>query len=259
MVESEPKEYTREEYIYLSKLYEKAEMYPEMLKSIKKMIILNPKLNKEECEILSAGFKNMITDKRNSWRLLHSMERREKKNKSHIANHINEIKTNVENEIRHICKELQLLIDKYLLPNFEDHESEVNFYQLKADYYRYICEFAAGKEFNENLEKSEEFYKKAHNTSIKDLPVNNCTRVGVALNYAIFLYEIKGDKKLAFDIAKKAFDESMKFVDDLEKPKCRDTLLIIQLLKENLIFWSSEMNEEEEAKSDTKSETKSEK
>ena len=259
MVESKPKEYTREEYIYLSKLYEKAEMYPEMLKSIKKMIILNPKLNKEECEILSAGFKNMITNKRNSWRLLHSMERREKKNKSHIANHINEIKTNVENEIRNICKELQLLIDKYLLPNFEDHESEVNFYQLKADYYRYICEFAIGKEFNENLEKSEEFYKKAHNTSIKDLPVNNCTRVGVALNYAIFLYEIKGDKKMAFDIAKKAFDESMKFVDDLEKPKCRDTLLIIQLLKENLIFWSSEMNEEEEAKSDTKSETKSEK
>ena len=28
----------------------------------------------------------------------------------------------------------------------------------------------------------------------------------------------------------------------------RDTLLIIQLLKENLIFWSSEMNEEDDAK-----------
>ena len=37
----------------------------------------------------------------------------------------------------------------------------------------------------------------------------------------------------------------MKFVDDLEKPKWRDTLIIIQLLKETLIFWSSEMNDEE--------------
>ena len=246
MVESEKKKYTREEYIYLSKLYEKAEMYKDMLNAIKKMIILNPKLNKEECEILSAGYKNMITDKRNSWRILHSMERREKKKKSHILYHIQEIKSNAENEIRNVCQDLQSLIDQYCLPNFQDHENEVIFYKLKADYYRYICEFAEGKEFDENLKKAEEFYKKGYNVSIKDLPVNNCTRVGLALNYAVFLYEIKGDKKMAFDIAKKAFDESMKFVDDLEKPKCRDTLLVIQLLKENLIFWSSEMNEEDE-------------
>ena len=98
------------------------------------------------------------------------------------------------------------------------------------------------------MKNSEDFYKKAYNISIKNLPVNNCTRVGLALNYAIFLYEVKGDKKTAFDVAKKTFDESMKFVDDLEKPKWRDTLLIIQLLKENLIFWSSEMNEEDDAK-----------
>ena len=54
--------------------------------------------------------------------------------------------------------------------------------------------------------------------------------------------------KTAFELAKKTFDESMKFVDDLEKPKCRDTLMIIQLLKENLIFWSSEMNNDEDNK-----------
>ena len=66
------------------------------------------------------------------------------------------------------------------------------------------------------------------------------------MNYAIFLYEIKKDKKNGFDIAQKAFKESMKFSDDLEKPKYRVTLLIIHLLKENIIFWNSEMSEEEE-------------
>ena len=60
-----------------------------------------------------------------------------------------------------------------------------------------------------------------------------------------FCMKLKVKKKNAFDIAKKTFDESMKFVDDLEKPKYRDTLMIIQLIKENLIFWSSEMNDEE--------------
>ena len=38
----------------------------------------------------------------------------------------------------------------------------------------------------------------------------------------------------------------MKVLDDLEKSKAKETLLIIQLLKENLILWSNEMNEEEE-------------
>ena len=248
MAESEPKKYTREEYVYLSKLFEKAERYSDMIKSIKEMIAINPKLNKEECDIISTGYKNMITDKRNSWRILHSMERREKKKKSPLIQHIKEIKTHIEKEIRDTCQDLQILMDKYLLPNADDHEHLVYYYKLKADYYRYICEFAEGKEYDENLKNSEDFYIKAYNISIKNLPVNNCTRVGLALNYAIFLYEIKGDKKNAFEIAKKAFDESMKFVDDLEKPKWRDTLLIIQLLKENLIFWSSEMNNDEDNK-----------
>jgi lipopolysaccharide biosynthesis regulator YciM len=249
MEESNSKNYTRDECIYLSKLYEKAERYPDMLKAIRKMIELNPKLKKEECDILSTGYKNMITDKRNSWRILNSMERREKKNKkSKIIKNILEIKSHIEKEIREVCTELQILLDKYLIPNVEEYENEVYLYKLKADYYRYICEFAKEKEYEDNLKNSENFYEKAYNISIKNLPVNNCTRVGLALNYAIFLYEVKGDKKVAFDIAKKTFDESMKFVDDLEKPKCRDTLLIIQLLKENLIFWSSEMNEDEENK-----------
>ena len=245
MSESEEKKPKREEFVYLSKLYDKAERYPDMIKSIKQMIEINPKLNKEECDILSTGYKNMISDKRSSWKILQSMERKEKKIKSKIIPQIREIKSHIEKEIRDVCNDLQALVDKYLLPNADDHENEVCFYKLKADYYRYICEFAVGKELEENLSKSDEFYKKAQNISIKNLPVNNCTRVGLALNYAIFLYEVKGEKKNAFDIAKKTFDESMKFVDDLEKPKWRDTLIIIQLLKETLIFWSSEMNDEE--------------
>ena len=73
MTDNEPKKYTREDYVYLSKLNEKAERYPEMITFIKEMIKMNPKLNKEECDILSTGYKNMITDKRNNWRILNSM------------------------------------------------------------------------------------------------------------------------------------------------------------------------------------------
>ena len=243
---SKNKKYTREEYIFLSKLYTKAELYKEVINFIKEFIKLNPKIEKEECDIISTGFKNMISDKRASWFTLNSMEHKEKKKKRNTVKEIKEIKNHIENEIRETCKELQDLIDKELLPKNEEDEILVFLYKLKADYFRYICEFAEGNEYQDNLIKAEEYYKKAYEIADKKLPIINCNRVSVALNYSIFLYETKKDKKSGFDIAQNTFKESMKFIDDLEKPKYRDTLLIIQLLKENIIFWNSEMGDEEE-------------
>ena len=81
----------------------------------------------------------------------------------------------------------------------------------------------------------------------KELNINNSTRLGLALNYSVFYYEIKKAKEEAINIAKNAFDEAMKIIDDLEISKAKDTLLIIQMLKENLISWCNEMNNEFES------------
>ena len=81
---------------------------------------------------------------------------------------------------------------------------------------------------------------------MKDLPYINSERIGLCLNFALFNYEVKGDKKEGYRIAKNCFEESMKYLEELEKFKSKDALMLIQLLKENLIFWSSEMNEDEQ-------------
>ena len=52
-----------------------------MVNSINKFVELDPKLNKDERNILSAGYKNIISDKRASWRFLNSMERNGEKKK----------------------------------------------------------------------------------------------------------------------------------------------------------------------------------
>ena len=326
---SKPKNYTREEYIYLAKLYERAERFPDMVKSINKFVELDPKLTKDERNILSAGYKNIISDKRASWRLLNSMEKKEEKKNSPQTANIRLVKNNIEKELNDICNEIQIIIDKYLVPNASDSETKVFFLKLKGDYYRYKCEFATGKEFDDACSKAEKVYKEAYDIANKDipissstrlglalnysvffyeikkiidkyllpnaqdienkvfylklkadfyrykcefltgkdfedtctatekiykegseiankeLPINNSTRLGLALNYSVFYYEIKKAKDEAIIIAKNAFDESMKILDDLEISKAKDTLLIIQLLKENLISWCTEMNEEE--------------
>ena len=239
------KNFTREEYVYLAKLYEKAEKYNDMFKFVNKFVELEPKLTKDERNILSSGYKNIVSDKRASWRILNNMEKREeKKNSSQIAN-IREVKDNIEKELSQICDEIQKIIDKYLIPNAPDTENKILYLKLKGDYYRYKCEYSNGKDLEDACNKADKVYKEALDIANKELPISNSTRLGLSLNYSVFYYEIKKLKDEAINIAKNAFDESMKILDDLEISKAKDTLLIIQLLKENLISWCTEMNEEE--------------
>ena len=237
---------TREEYVYLAKLYERAERFPEMVQSINKFVELDPKLSKDERIILSAGYKNIISGKRSSWRLLNGLERKEEKKNSKQIENIHEVKANLKKELDQICEQIQNIIDKYLLPNASNSETKVFYLKLKGDYYRYKCEFDADEDFPTTCDKAEKVYKEAYEIGNKDLPITNSIRIGLALNYSVFYYEIKGLKEEACSIAKNAFDESMKVLDDLEKSKAKETLLIIQLLKENLLLWNNEMNEEEE-------------
>ena len=132
------------------------------------------------------------------------------------------------------------------MPNASDAETKVFFLKLKGDYFRYKCEYAIGNDFDAATAKSEEAYKEAYAIAEKEIPISNSTRLGLALNFSVFYYEIKNMKEEACNIAKNAFEEAMKVLDDLEKVKAKDTLLIIQLLKENLILWNNEMTEDEQ-------------
>ena len=240
---SESKSFTREEYIYLSRIYEKAEKYQDQFRFINKFIELDPKLSKEERNILGSGYKNIISDKRNSLRTINSLEK-----KNIFQNiFIKEIKEKIEKELSIILIEIQKILDKHLIPNAIDVENKIFYLKLKADFLRYKCEISYGKELEENIVKTEKIYKEATDMANKELNINNSTRLGLALNYSVFYYEIKKAKEEAINIAKNAFDEAMKIIDDLEISKAKDTLLIIQMLKENLISWCNEMNNEFES------------
>lgn len=240
------KNYTRDEYLYLAKLYERAEKFEDMVKWINKFVQMDPVLSHDERNILSAGFKNVISSKRASWRLLHSMEKKEEKKHSPNLAYLQEIKGKVEDEMRRICDEIQDSLDKYLIPNAKDPENKVFYLKLKGDYYRYRAEFTSGQENEQATNQAEKAYKEAYEIAEKHIPISSSTRLGLALNFSVFYYEIRNLKEEACQIAKSAFEESMKILDDLERIKAKDTILIIQLLKENLILWNNEYNDAEE-------------
>ena len=169
-----------------------------------------------------------------------------KKKESLQLENIKSVKNNVEKDLNEIIDEVLLIIDKYLIPNAQDSENKVYYIKLKGDYLRYKCEYIVGRDFKEACLLAENSYKEASELADKNIPISSSTRLGLALNFSVFYYEIKGEKESALKIAKDAFDEAMKVLDILEKSKPKDSILIIQLLKENLILWSNEMNDNDD-------------
>ena len=239
----EGKKYGLDDYVFLMKLFQKTERYPEMVKAINKYVEQNPVLNDEERKLLCDGYKNIISDKRNSLRLLSNLSKKEEEEGKQI-NHkkqINIIREKIESELLSIFEEVHSILDKYLIPNAQNTETKVLYMKIKADYYRYHCEFAENDAFDEAKDKAEKIYKEAYDLALKEISIYNSVRLGLALNYSVFEYEIMDNKNDAYNIAQKAYDEVMKVVDDLEKDRTSENLLLIQLLKENLNLWNNEM------------------
>merc|ERR1712165_62093 len=75
------------------------------------------------------------------------------------------------------------------------------------------------------------------------LPPCNPIKLGLALNFSVFHYEVMKNHKAACDLADKALQDALDKIDELEEDDFRDAKSIIELLKENLTLWKEEEEE----------------
>jgi 14-3-3 protein epsilon len=66
----------------------------------------------------------------------------------------------------------------------------------------------------------------------------------------VFYYEILNSPEVACRIAKQAFDNAIQDLDGLEEDEYRDSATIMQLLRDNLTLWTSDLNEVQRDASD---------
>uniref|UniRef100_A0A671UVS1 Tyrosine 3-monooxygenase/tryptophan 5-monooxygenase activation protein beta n=1 Tax=Sparus aurata TaxID=8175 RepID=A0A671UVS1_SPAAU len=126
------------------------------------------------------------------------------------------------------------LLSEFLIPKATQAESKVFYLKMKGDYFRYLSEVASGDSKKDTVENSQQAYQDAFNISKKDMQPTHPIRLGLALNFSVFYYEILNSPEQACSLAKQAFDEAIAELDTLNEDSYKDSTLIMQLLRDNL-------------------------
>uniref|UniRef100_A0A6U0B1C9 14-3-3 domain-containing protein n=1 Tax=Ostreococcus mediterraneus TaxID=1486918 RepID=A0A6U0B1C9_9CHLO len=247
--------FSREDLVYRAKLAEQAERYEEMMDYMSEVTMksTDEELSVEERNLLSVAFKNVVGARRASWRIVSSIETKEEAKHTKDSDKCQLIatyKANVETELTSICTRILDLLKNHLEDRCAAGESKVFYKKMKGDYWRYLAEFKGGSERKEAAEETLLAYKSAEQTAEAELAPTHPIRLGLALNFSVFYYEILNAPERACQMAKKAFDEAISELDTLGEESYKDSTLIMQLLRDNLTLWTSDMDESTQAAED---------
>uniref|UniRef100_A0A4W5JY27 Tyrosine 3-monooxygenase/tryptophan 5-monooxygenase activation protein beta n=1 Tax=Hucho hucho TaxID=62062 RepID=A0A4W5JY27_9TELE len=261
----------KNDLVQKAKLAEQAERYDDMAGAMKSVTEQGGELSNEERNLLSVAYKNVVGARRSSWRVISSIEQKTEGNEKKQAM-AKEYREKIETELQDICNDVlvkitvvvypvkgdflhfslgryadfnnifffQGLLDKYLIANATAAESKVFYLKMKGDYYRYLSEVAAGDAKKTTVDNSQQAYQDAFDISKKEMQPTHPIRLGLALNFSVFFYEILNNPEKACTLAKTAFDEAIAELDTLNEDSYKDSTLIMQLLRDNLTLWTSE-------------------
>lgn len=231
-----------------AKLAEQAERYDDMSGFMNQCVTggytADPKtpLDNEERNLLSVAYKDVVGARRSAWRVVSSIEQKTEANDKKLEM-ARKYREKIEEELKKICNEVLELLTLYLIPTAKADtvqcESKVFYLKMKGDYYRYLSEVSLGEQRAEHVENSAAAYEEATATAVK-LPSTHPIRLGLALNFSVFYYEIKNDPDQACKLAKQAFDDAIACLDQLNEDSYKDSTLIMQLLRDNLTLWTSD-------------------
>jgi len=231
----------RDKDVYFAKLAEQAERYDEMAEHMKNVGAEGSELSVEERNLLSVAYKNTVGSRRAAWRIISSvMQKENSKGNADNAAFAKEYCTKVETELQGICDTILGLLDGTLIPKASGGESKVFYQKMKADYYRYIAEFRDGDAKAKAAESARQAYAEAAAVAEKDLAVTHPIRLGLALNYSVFQYEVLSQPDEACKMARTAFEDAIAELDNVAEDSYKDSTLIMQLLRDNLTLWTSD-------------------
>mmetsp|Transcript_47216 Transcript_47216/g.119540 ORF Transcript_47216/g.119540 Transcript_47216/m.119540 type:complete len:224 (-) Transcript_47216:118-789(-) len=219
--------------IVLAQVAERAGRYDDMADYMKERAEQGAPLNSEERDMFSAAFKNALTERRQAVRVALSMAQHEvhagRQSQSDLALGY---KSKVASELQEICNKALSVLESHLVASAVDPESKTFFLKMQGDYYRYLAEFAEGDARAKAATSAAAAYGAGMQAALGLSPVH-AGRLGLALNFSVFLHEVIQDNEAAKRTASQAYDEGAQH----EGSANDDAALTLNLLADNLQLW----------------------
>ena len=189
-----------DESIFLARVAEQAERFEDMVDFLKP--VLDAKggdISSDERNLLSVAFKNLISSKRTAWRTISAIEQNPKYSK--FGESLAKYKKQIEEGLYKDCELIIELIKSKVLSKSSEPEAKAFFVKMVGDYYRYIAETAQGDKLEHVKKEALAAYQEASGIT---LPPCNPIKLGLALNFSVFYYEVMKDHKQACTLADEA-------------------------------------------------------
>ena len=227
-----------EKKIFMARVADQSERYEDMVGFLKEIVQESSgDVSSDVRNLLSVGFKNLISSQRSAWKTVQAIEQNKKY--AEYSSNCAEYKEKISKELETNCKKIITIVKDNCLPKSGDDEAKVFYLKMIGDYYRYTAETASGDKLAEVTENASKYYQQATEAAASLKPYNS-NKLGLALNYSVFYYELKNDSAKACKIAEEALNGARDEIDNMDNEEARDALSIIELLKENLDLWKEE-------------------
>jgi len=227
----------------MAKICEQAGRFDDMIEYIKKIVGLGQELTNEERNLLAMAFKNSIGSRRNALRVLNAIEKHEQANNGKFLNLLQSYKEKIEKELTSSCGDILGLIDKSLLPASNANPSaSVSFQKMKGDYYRYMAEYASKDTHDKYAADALKCYQTASDSATQNLKPATPASLGLALNFAVFNFEVMNDATKAIAVAEEAFNKAAQDFPNLSETDKAESNNIMMILRDNLNMWNTIKN-----------------
>jgi len=213
----------------------------DMMDYMNLIVTMNQELNSEERNLLSVAFKNSVGSKRASWRILTSLMEKQEFTNGNSYQMIKNYRNKISCELHDICDHILTLLDHILIPQSPSPtESRVFYLKMKGDYLRYSAEFTQ-EDVTRRKELSDlalQAYESSSNEMVHTFTPTHPIRLGMALSYSVFYYEVLGQHERACEVARRAFDDAIADLEMLTEENYKDSTIIMSLLRDNLTLWT---------------------
>merc|ERR1719330_2207711 len=87
-------------------------------------------------------------------------------------------------------------------------------------------------------------YEEAQKVAEKDLAVTHPIRLGLALNFSVFQYEVLSNPEEACKMARTAFEDAIAELDNVSEDSYKESTLVMQNLRDSLTLMHAEEDDD---------------